>query len=52
MNPSSPHFTVVLPTWNDGQALEGAVNSILGQTFEDFELIVVDDGSTDDTRGR
>lgn len=52
MTTSTPCFSVVLPTWNDAQALGGAVDSILGQTFEDFELIVVDDGSTDDTRVR
>lgn len=46
---SSPVFTVVLPTWNDAARLPRALDSVLGQTFTDFELVVVDDGSTDGT---
>ena len=40
-------FTVVLPLCNKGPYVEKSIQSILSQTFEDFELIVVDDGSTD-----
>jgi glycosyltransferase involved in cell wall biosynthesis len=38
-----------MPAYNAGRYVEEAVRSILGQTFEDFELIVIDDGSTDET---
>ncbi|MCB8945539.1 MAG: glycosyltransferase family 2 protein [Ardenticatenaceae bacterium] len=40
---------VVLPTYNRAGVLGRAVDSVLGQTWTDFELIVVDDGSTDET---
>lgn len=45
----SPAVSVVMATYNYGRFLGGAVESVLGQTFGDFELIVVDDGSSDDT---
>lgn len=45
----SPCISVVMPVWNGERYLAAAVESILAQTFRDFELIVVDDGSTDAT---
>lgn len=41
--------TVVVPTFNYAGKVGRAIESVLSQTFEDFELFVVDDGSTDDT---
>ena len=46
---SLPHVSVVLPAWNRAGSIRMAVDSILRQTFTDFELLVVDDGSTDAT---
>ena len=45
----SPAVSIVLPTWNRLDFLREAVNSVLAQTVSDWELIVADDGSTDDT---
>lgn len=42
-------FSIVIPTFNRENLLPFAINSILNQTFTDFEIIIIDDGSTDNT---
>jgi glycosyltransferase involved in cell wall biosynthesis len=48
----APRVTIGIPTWNRAELLCQALDSVLAQTFEDFEVIVFDDGSTDDTAQR
>ncbi len=45
--PAQPRVSVLLPVYNAGSYLHAAVRSILDQTFDDLELVVIDDGSTD-----
>lgn len=48
MNPTPP-LSVILPVYNAGPYLRDAVQSILDQSYRDFELIIMNDGSTDDS---
>lgn len=45
-----PKFSVIIPTYNRSATLGRAIQSVLGQTLPAWEIIVVDDGSSDDTR--
>ena len=44
-----PRFSICVSTYNDAEYLPGCIESVLSQSFEDFELIVVVDGSTDES---
>jgi glycosyltransferase involved in cell wall biosynthesis len=44
--------SVVIPAYNAGRTIDAALHSVFAQTFDDWEVIVVDDGSTDDTADR
>lgn len=45
-----PKITVYIPSFNYGRFLEKSIESVIAQTTDDWELIVIDDGSTDNTR--
>lgn len=50
MRRKNPLFTIVIPTFNRAKLLKKAIQSVIDQTISDWELIVVDDGSTDATK--
>lgn len=49
MLPHNPKITVLMPAYNVAKYITKAINSVLAQTFTDFELLIINDGSTDDT---
>ncbi|MHA7844523.1 MAG: glycosyltransferase family 2 protein [Winogradskyella sp.] len=45
-----PFFSVVITVYNKGEFIKNTINSVLNQSFQDFEVIVVNDGSTDESK--
>lgn len=50
MSTDKPRISIIVPTYNRAAFIEEAITSVLEQTESDWELLIVDDGSTDDTR--
>ncbi|MDE6118734.1 MAG: glycosyltransferase family 2 protein, partial [Muribaculaceae bacterium] len=48
---TNPQISVIIPAYNAADTIDRAIKSIIAQSFGDWELIVVDDCSTDDTAG-
>jgi len=48
-NPKNPKVSVVMPAYNEAEFIETTLKALLAQTYKDFELIVVDNNSTDNT---
>ncbi len=49
MKPTDPKITVLMPAYNAEKYIDKAICSVLAQTFTDFELLIINDGSTDNT---
>jgi glycosyltransferase involved in cell wall biosynthesis len=45
-----PYFSVIIPSFNRAPIINRAVQGVLDQTFQDFEILIVDDGSSDNTK--
>lgn len=50
MSIRNPLLSVIIPTYNRAHVLDRAINSVLSQSYSEFELLLIDDGSTDNTQ--
>ena len=48
----TPFFSIIIPTFNRSKIISNTIESVLKQSYEKFEIIVVDDGSTDNTKNK
>lgn len=46
----TPFFSIIIPTYNRAEVISKTIDTVLSQTFNDYELIIIDDGSVDHTR--
>ena len=46
-----PYFSIVIPLYNKAEYISASINSVLQQSFQDYEIIVINDGSTDESVG-
>ena len=49
MNKNNIYFSIIMPTYNRAFCIEKAIDSLLNQSYQNYELIIIDDGSTDAT---
>ena len=47
--PKEPDISVIIPAYNVGKFISGTLKSLKAQTFKEFEIIVINDGSSDNT---
>jgi glycosyltransferase involved in cell wall biosynthesis len=50
MKNNNPTVSIIIPTYNRAYLLPRVIESVLIQTFQDFELIIIDDGSRDNSK--
>jgi len=48
---NNPYFSIIIPTYNRGDLIKATLKSLKDQSFDDFEVLIIDDGGHDDTEG-